>query len=77
MMRITCATRLWIPILAAMVMLGGCATKAQRNEAQSEAVQRETAREVRRICALPPAEREAELETIEAESGIVLHCGGE
>lgn len=76
-MRVTRATCLPVPILAAMAVLGGCITEAQRREAQSEAIQKETAHEVRRICALPQAEREAELRKIETESGIVLHCGGE
>lgn len=39
------------------------------------AIQKEVAREMKRICALPRAAREAELERIEKESGIVVQCG--
>jgi len=70
-------TPISVPVVAALVLLGGCITEAQRRAAENAAIQKQAAHEVRRICALPPAERDAELQRIEKESGIVLHCGTE
>lgn len=61
--------------LAALGVLCGCATEGQRRAAENEAVQKEAAQEIKRICAMPPAERQAELERINKESGIVVQCG--
>jgi hypothetical protein len=63
--------------LALLVMLSGCATEARRKAAENEAIKRAAAQEISRICALPQAEREAELERISRESGMIVHCGKE
>lgn len=64
-----------VPVLTALGFLCGCTTEAQRHTEENTAIQKEAAREMRRICALPPAERAAELERISKESGIVVQCG--
>jgi carbamate kinase len=64
-------------VLVAFGLLGGCATDAQRRAAENAAIQKEAAQEIRRICALPQPQRDAELERIKTESGIVLQCGSE
>jgi hypothetical protein len=67
--------RLSLPALAALGVLCGCATEPSRRAAEDAAVQQEAAREIKRICALSPVERAAELERINKESGIVVQCG--
>jgi hypothetical protein len=64
-----------LPALAALGVLSGCSTEAHRRAAEAAAIQKEAAREIKRICALPLAERAAELERINKESGIVVQCG--
>lgn len=66
-----------VPILVALLLLGGCTTAAQRRAAENAAIQQEAALEVRRICALPPPERDAEIAKIKTESAIVVYCGRE
>lgn len=66
-----------VPILAALVLLSGCTTEAQRRAAENAAIRKQAAQEINRICALPQPEREAELERIKTESGMVVHCGKE
>lgn len=67
--------RVSIPLLAAFGVLCACTTATQRRAAENAAVQKEAAREITRICALPPPERAAELDRINKESGIVVQCG--
>jgi aminopeptidase N len=43
--------------------------------ARNSAAKEESAREIERICALPEAERQAQLEKAEQESGVVIYCG--
>lgn len=64
-----------LPALAALGVLCGCATGTQRRATENSAVQKEAAKEIKRICALPPPERAAELERINKDSGIVVQCG--
>jgi hypothetical protein len=64
-----------LPALAALGVLCGCAAEPQRRATENAAVQKEAAKEIKRICALPPLERAAELERINKESGIVVQCG--
>lgn len=66
-----------ITIVVTMTLLGGCATEAQRRAAENAAIEKQATQEMRRICALPRAEREAELERITSKSGIVVECGKE
>lgn len=63
------------PILMAVLLLGACATDAQRRAEERVAVEQQTALEIGRICALPQPMRDAELGGIKAESGIVVQCG--
>jgi hypothetical protein len=70
-------TPLQVSIIAALALLGGCTTEAQRKVAENMAIQKQAAQEVRRICALPQAQREAELRRLRAESAIVVECSGD
>lgn len=63
-------------LLTLLLPLAAC-TSAGRKDAEYAQMQKEAAREVRRICDLPPAEREAELEAVRRESGIEVFCGKE
>ncbi len=64
-------------ILAAFVLLGGCSTEAQRRAAENEKIEQQAVQEMKRICALPSAEREAEIKRIKADSGIIIECGNQ
>jgi hypothetical protein len=64
-----------VSVLTALGFVCGCASEPQRHTQENAAIQKEAAREMRRICALPPAERDAELERIKKESGMVVQCG--
>ena len=63
--------------LAVLIPLAAACTDAQRKAADEALVREETAREVRRLCDLPPAERSAELDKVESESDVVVVCGNE
>jgi hypothetical protein len=64
-----------VPLLTTLAFLGGCMTETSRRATDNAAVHKEAAQEIKRICALPPAERATELERINKESGIVVQCG--
>lgn len=66
---------LWRLVLL-IPLVAGC-SNAQRRAAEDAKVRKETAQEVRRLCDLPQAEREAELKKIQSESDIVVLCGNE
>ena len=55
--------------------LVGCTTAAERRATENARVEKQAAAEINRICALPEAEREAELKKIKDQSGMVLYCG--
>ncbi len=59
-------------VLMALATLGGCMSATERAERDRAAV----SRRITEICSLPPAEREAALEKLKRESGLVLVCGG-
>ena len=61
--------------VAIVLALLGCTTPAQRQAAENARVEKQAAQEINRICALPEAEREAELKKIKDQSGMVLYCG--
>jgi len=61
-------------ILLAMV-LTACSTTAERGAGENTAIQKEAAQEIRRICALPEPERQAEMQRVKNESGVVVQCG--
>jgi hypothetical protein len=56
-------------------MLAACQTPAQQQETKNPEINKQAAAEINRICALPDAEREAELKKIKEQSGVVLYCG--
>jgi starvation-inducible outer membrane lipoprotein len=62
-------------ILACGLVLSGCGTAPQRTAAEARQTTQKAVQKIDRICALPRGEREAQLEKLEAESGIVLFCG--
>ena len=61
-----------VVLLASSTVLVGCAATSADSK---RAVGPDIAAEVGRICALPQAERERELEKLKQESGMVLFCG--
>jgi hypothetical protein len=61
--------------LLASLVLVGCATAEQKKAAENAAIQKRAATEIERICALPEAQREAEIQKIKDQSGMVLYCG--
>jgi len=61
-------------ILAGALALSGCETNAQLKAAEARKTTQAGAQEINRICALPQAEREAQLKKLETESGVVLFC---
>ena len=60
--------------LASVIVLGACSTAAQRRAAQTAEIEREAAKEVRQICALPESEREAQIKKLEDAFGMTLDC---
>jgi hypothetical protein len=69
----------WVSLMvvAAVALASGfgCETSADRAAREKAQIVRQGDREIKRICALPAAEREAELQKIREESGVVLDCG--
>lgn len=63
-------------LLSAYVLLTACTTSQQRRAQENEAIQMRAAKEIARICALPQSDRQAEIDKIKKESGIVVYCGG-
>jgi hypothetical protein len=53
----------------------GCTSPAERQAAENARVEKQAAKEINRICALPDAQRDAELKRIKEQSGMVLYCG--
>jgi outer membrane biogenesis lipoprotein LolB len=67
--------RLVVAGLGAVLLLLACTTAAERRAAENARIEKQAAAEINRICALPEAEREAELKKIKDQSGMVLYCG--
>jgi hypothetical protein len=65
----------FIGLVASLVALGSCQTPSEQQAAKNAEINKHAAAEVNRICALPDAEREAELKKIKEQSGVVLYCG--
>ena len=61
--------------LAGVLVLGACASAAQRSAAETAKIEKEAANEMRRICALPSLERAAEIKRIQDESRMTVSCG--
>jgi hypothetical protein len=60
----------------ALAALSACETPAQQQAEESASIEKQAAKEMARICALPNEQREAELKKIREKSGLVLYCGG-
>jgi hypothetical protein len=58
-----------------LLAFAGCETPAERRAAENARIEKQAAAEINRICALPEAERAAELKKIKDQSGMVLYCG--
>ena len=61
--------------LVLALVLAACEAPAERQAAENARIQKQAAKEINRICALPMEQREAELEKIKEQSGMVLYCG--
>jgi hypothetical protein len=61
-------------ILTCSLVLSGCGAAAPRKPIDSGKVTQKAVHKIDRICALPPAERDAQLKKLEAETGVVLVC---
>ena len=59
--------------LAAVVVIAGCASAPSPEE--EEQARKALAARVDNICSLPPGQRDAELERLKKEAGVVLFCG--
>jgi hypothetical protein len=55
--------------------LAACETPAERQARENARIVKQGDREIKRICALPEDQREAELKKIKDQSGLVLYCG--
>jgi len=62
-------------ILACSLVLSGCTAAAPRKAADAGKTTQKAEQKIERICALPPAERDAQLKKLEAETGVVVFCG--
>lgn len=62
-------------MVAVFCTLVACETPADKQSARNAEINRQAAVEINRICSLPKDEREAELQKIKQESGVVLYCG--
>jgi hypothetical protein len=61
--------------LIGLIAITACSTAGQRRAAENAAIQDSAAKEIRRICALPQSERQAEIQKIKDEAGVVVACG--
>lgn len=61
-------------ILTCSLVLSGCSTATPRKAADASKTTQKAVQKIHRICALPPAERDAQLKKLEAETGVVLVC---
>jgi len=64
-------------ILVWLAVLGACATSPHGRATRQVLSKQEISAEVRRVCALPAAERDAELQRIKGQYGVALYCGKE
>jgi hypothetical protein len=62
-------------VLGCTLVLSGCGASGPRKAADAGRTAQKAEQKIERICALPPAERDAQLKKIEAETGVVLFCG--
>ena len=64
-----------VGISVGLLMLAACQTPAEHQAAKNAEINKQAAAEINRICALPDAQREAELKKVKEQSGVVLYCG--
>jgi len=64
-----------VGLALAVIVLGACALPTERQEPGKAETKKQVATEITRICSLPPDQREAELERLQAAFGIVAYCG--
>lgn len=64
-----------VTVLALVGAVAACETAAERQAARNAQINRKAAAEINRICTLPEEQREAELQKIKDQSGMVLYCG--
>ena len=62
-------------VLACSLVLSGCGTATPRSAGAARKTSQRALQKSDRICALPRAERDAQLKKLEAETGVVLFCG--
>jgi hypothetical protein len=68
----------WVTIAGAVALLSAlsaCDAPAERQARENARIIRQGDQEIKRICALPEDQREAERKKIKAESGMELYCG--
>ena len=58
-----------------LLVLAACETTRERPANGNAPVEKRAATAIGRICALPKAQREAELKKIKEESGMMVYCG--
>ncbi|MBS0420032.1 MAG: hypothetical protein JSR66_20135 [Proteobacteria bacterium] len=61
-------------ILAGSLVLSGCGTAAPRSGADPGKTTQIALQKIDRICALPHAERDAQLNKLKAQTGVFLVC---
>ena len=61
-------------ILTCSLVLSGCNTAAPRKSTDPGKTTQKAVQKIDRICALPPAARDAQLEKLKAQTGVVLVC---
>ena len=71
----TVVSALFALILACTLVLSGCSAATPRKAPDAGETTQKATQKIDRICALPPAERDAELKKLEAKTGVVLFCG--
>jgi hypothetical protein len=64
-----------VSTLAGLIVLAACSTAGQRKATENASIQQDAAAEIRRICALPESERQAEIQKVKDEAGVVVACG--
>jgi hypothetical protein len=64
-------------LVGGLCVLTGCPTPSQRRAEEAAQARKDVVQEIARICALPAGEREAELEKLQKNEGMVLFCGSD
>jgi hypothetical protein len=62
-------------VALALVLVSACETPAQRQAQENARIEKEAAKEISRVCALPQDKRETELKRINQQSGVEVYCG--